>query len=460
VRDTTNALQYRYERVTAARSFVRAAVAAAVLVPLLGLAGAGTAAAADVPPRCGVEVSCPPICFPVEGPSAYNGASVPLGTTYWSDTFGAPRSGHAHEGQDIMSTRGVKMRHLIAAASGTIVATKTDNSGNYIVIKADDTGWFYVYIHVNNDSPGTDDGRATLSQILAPGISQGVHVTQGQFIGYLGDSGNAENAGAHNHFEVRQPSANTASWAWSSAPPVNSTSILVDAMAHPERCGPSRFAPFTGVAELVDRQYRDFLGRAPDAGGRNSWSDAIHSDAQTPASFILNMIGSQEFASRIAPIARLYKAYFLRTPDTSGLQFWVDQYRNGRSLAWISDSFAQSNEFTSRYGALGNADFVEQVYLNVLGRASEAGGKEFWTGKLDRGELNRGQVMLGFSESPENIDVTDDWVQVVLTYVGMLDRAPDAGGLEFWMGYDDRTALVDGFLHSDEYAGRIAALRG
>ena len=69
-------------------------------------------------------------------------------------------------------------------------------------------GWTYHYIHVNNDTPGTDDGQGH----PRPGLP-GRHrrrappVTKGQVVAYMGDSGNAESAGSHLHFEIRQPAA-------------------------------------------------------------------------------------------------------------------------------------------------------------------------------------------------------------------------------------------------------------
>jgi hypothetical protein len=100
-------------------------------------------------------------------------------------------------------------------------------------------------------------------------------------------------------------------------------------------------------------------------------------------------------------ISRLYLAYFLRQPDPAGLAFWVDRCnRNISSLVDVSDAFAGSPEFNLRYGALDNPAFVTLVYKNVLGRAPDAGGLQASVDFLGRG-ARRGEVMLGFSESPE-----------------------------------------------------------
>ncbi|MEO6627564.1 MAG: DUF4214 domain-containing protein [Aquihabitans sp.] len=100
-------------------------------------------------------------------------------------------------------------------------------------------------------------------------------------------------------------------------------------------------------------------------------------------------------------VFRLYRAYFLRDPEPAGHAYWVGRYASGKSsLPAISQFFSQSSEFKNRYGSLTNTDFVNLVYMNVLGRTPDAAGLRHWVALLDAGQP-RGVVMVGFSESPE-----------------------------------------------------------
>lgn len=102
-------------------------------------------------------------------------------------------------------------------------------------------------------------------------------------------------------------------------------------------------------------------------------------------------------SGREAVIVRLYGAVFGRGPDQAGFRYWT-----GLSVptAEIANHFVGSPEFAVRYGRLTDEQFVERVYQNVLGRPSDRAGMRYWSGLLQSG-VDRGTVMLGFSESPE-----------------------------------------------------------
>jgi murein DD-endopeptidase MepM/ murein hydrolase activator NlpD len=171
------------------------AVAAAVLVAPL----AASPAAADLAPAdyADATVSSATVTVPMTFPV--------IGGTSYSDTYLACRSGCArrHFGQDLM---GAKMRPAVAVFNGYVHSIKKESyvgEGNYITLQGDN-GWSANYIHMNNDTPGTDDGKGTAQYFLAPGIHEGKRVFAGQLLGWTGDSGNAESTGPHLHFELRK----------------------------------------------------------------------------------------------------------------------------------------------------------------------------------------------------------------------------------------------------------------
>ena len=100
---------------------------------------------------------------------------------------------------------------------------------------------------------------------------------------------------------------------------------------------------------------------------------------------------------------RVYKAAFNRTPDVGGLGFWISGMDGGASLNTVAQGFVNSAEFKSVYGASPtNAQIVTRFYDNVLGRAADSGGYNFWLGVLNSGNANVAQVLASFSESAEN----------------------------------------------------------
>ncbi len=118
----------------------------------------------------------------------------------YDNTWGASRSGgRGHKGTDIMSPKGVEVR---AVADGVVETLKSGPRSGYYVRLVHDGGWESWYMHLNNDTPGTDDGRGGEATAYAAGLSVGDVVRAGQVIGYVGDSGNAEWTGSHTHFEL------------------------------------------------------------------------------------------------------------------------------------------------------------------------------------------------------------------------------------------------------------------
>lgn len=118
-------------------------------------------------------------------------------------------------------------------------------------------------------------------------------------------------------------------------------------------------------------------------------------------------------------VARLYKAAFNRIPDEAGLNSWIDNWESGMSITEIATHFMNSQEYLQLYANPDdNTDFVNSLYQNALGREADAGGLENWLNILNTGTLQRGEVLIAFSDSAENQANTnftltqsgDDWL--------------------------------------------------
>jgi hypothetical protein len=176
-----------------------------------------------------------------------------------------------------------------------------------------------------------------------------------------------------------------------------------------------------------------------------------------------------------AQITRLYDTVLQRQPDALGLDLWVDEVEDrGATMKQIATGFLQSAEFQQKTGNLSNADYVEFLYVNALGRASDADGKAFWVEQIRLG-ADRADLLLGFSESQEHRGLTeavtsrgffntDDTYQIVaLLYDSFAGRRPDEGGLTSWAealrsGTLTLDQVADGFAASPEFVGLTAGM--
>jgi hypothetical protein len=99
---------------------------------------------------------------------------------------------------------------------------------------------------------------------------------------------------------------------------------------------------------------------------------------------------------------RLYQAAFDRAPDLPGLGFHINDLDNGLPLWAAAQHFVESPEFQAKYGsAVDDTQFITLLYRNVLNREPEAAGLQFHLDEFAQGET-RADMLTHFSESPEN----------------------------------------------------------
>ncbi|GGC16056.1 hypothetical protein GCM10011363_35570 [Marivita lacus] len=147
-----------------------------------------------------------------------------------------------------------------------------------------------------------------------------------------------------------------------------------------------------GETQLADRR--------PDLNGTDTLIDIEFLDFtvdEQDGPFNLMQFGgvanlsAQDFESFI----ELYIAYFNRAPDAIGLNFWGTAFANGTTLETMASLFIDQTETRATYPeGTSNTEFATSVYTNVLGRTPDQSGIDFWVGVLDGGGVSRDQFIL------------------------------------------------------------------
>jgi SpoIID/LytB domain protein len=216
--------------------------------------------------------------------------------------------------------------------------------------------------------------------------------------------------------------------------------------------------PFASITALVTQQYLDILDRQPDSG-LDYWVHQVACASTTGAKVASLFLTSPEADATLGQVVRLYLGVFGRFPDAGGAFYWQGRLVGGLSSAGLADNFVASQEFQTAHGSQSNADFVAAMYQQMLGRAPDPAGRDYWVGRLDAGTISRAGFILTVSGMSE---FRSNWLVPALvqeTYLAMLRRTPDPAGYQYWSGVvagQGPDAFVAGIYNSAEYAKRFS----
>ncbi|WP_315831395.1 DUF4214 domain-containing protein [Bradyrhizobium prioriisuperbiae] len=170
-------------------------------------------------------------------------------------------------------------------------------------------------------------------------------------------------------------------------------------------------------ATFVEQLYQTALHRQPEAAGLQGWTNALNqgmSRADIAIAFALsteNVSGMQASlnAGVFAPdldasnVARLYYGLLGRAPDAAGLAGWTNVIKDGASLTSIAQAFLNSTEYNSSHAGMSDAQFVDSLYVNALGRHADSAGLQGWVNALANG-TSHADVAIGIAESAEALN--------------------------------------------------------
>jgi len=180
-------------------------------------------------------------------------------------------------------------------------------------------------------------------------------------------------------------------------------SAAVDAVAQvapgtPAQPAPSTPAPITPQdpnAAFVAALYMDVFGRPVDAPGSSYWTGVLASGMSRSQ---LATILWQSAEHRSDQVMADYQTYLHRTAGAAELNHWVQVIESGVSETSVAAEFMNSAEYQSAHR--DNLSFIEGLFNDLLGRATDEGTLKTWTSLLESG-TNRGELVDAILNSTE-----------------------------------------------------------
>lgn len=231
------------------------------------------------------------------------------------------------------------------------------------------------------------------------------------------------------------------------------------------------------VEAFVVRLYKEILGRDADTSGLREWSEVLKSGREQGAKVAQGFVDSDELRKRNlsddAYIRALYRTFFDREADSSGLTAWKKVLDSGLSRMHVFRGFAESDEFTEicdRYGIVrGFADltaprdqnegvtkYIVRNYRLCLGREADEKGLNDWCDAILSGRNTVKEAAYGFVFSQEFLKKNlsdEEYIRVL--YRVFMDREADGPGLSAWKKVlnegKSREHVFDGFADSIEF---------
>lgn len=235
---------------------------------------------------------------------------------------------------------------------------------------------------------------------------------------------------------------------------------------------------------FVRQHYLDFLGREPDQGGWDFWTQNINQcgtdsacidrmRVETSKAFFLSI----EFQQTGYYVHRFYKASYGRVPTI--LEFFPDKQSVGNGVivgasGWeqllesnkqtFATSWVQRASFKTIYDPLTNDQYVDRLFANAQ-VTPDAGFRNDLIGGLNAGTSSRATVLRRIVEYSPFASREFNPAFVLMQYFGYLRRNPsdppdnNLNGYNFWLGelnqLNDQNNMVRAFILSTEYRGRF-----
>jgi hypothetical protein len=211
---------------------------------------------------------------------------------------------------------------------------------------------------------------------------------------------------------------------------LNTTQLATDLMASAEFT--SKYGTLSNL-QFAERVYKNALGRSASMAELSSLVEQLNAATVTRAG-VVNLVAESaeklvvgnihavtnntESGSPIALdrttdkqvagdiIRRLYDAALDRAATASEVTTQSQKILSGtKTEAQVAADILALPEFLTRYGKLTDTAFVNQIFLNALGRAPTASESSFWTSGIAAGTVSRADFLDGIAQSSEYLAI-------------------------------------------------------
>jgi hypothetical protein len=164
---------------------------------------------------------------------------------------------------------------------------------------------------------------------------------------------------------------------------------------------------------FVQALYNEVLGRTGTLGELNGWVNVLNMNNQNRAPVVNGILRSNESLGRI--VDGFYLRFLGRASDPAGRAGWINFLKGGGTLEQMTTAFVTSPEYISHI----NVDYVQSLYINILGRTGASSELAGWNNQIQTIGLTG--IANGFSMSTEYRFNT-----VFSNFVTFLHRTPPA----------------------------------
>jgi hypothetical protein len=144
---------------------------------------------------------------------------------------------------------------------------------------------------------------------------------------------------------------------------------------------------------FVQALYNELLGRTGTLAELNNWVGLLTAMGGGQAAVANGILKSTESIGRI--VDSIYLRYLGRAADSAGRSGWIGFLQNGGTLEQMTSAFVTSAEYIGRI----NTDYVQSLYINVLGRVGSQTEVTNWNNNIQT--LGLTGIANGFANSGE-----------------------------------------------------------